>query len=396
MGELTAVLGSSVLVDNAVLAVDPAEIEGQIWDPHTLYESGFTSARGDDRTSGEFLVTELAYADTVLVQAGLGARLTGRVDTETPDWPQAKNELGVERERFNVAVPILNKDMTLCISLSARPSNNGTRFHNHLYEQLGLNWIYKAFAPTDLALAIAGVRGLGIRGCAISMPYKEDVIALVDVMDPSAKAIDSVNTIVNDGGRLTAYNTDYTAIEQLLQQNGVPTDYSVLLRGSGGMAKATAAALRDAGFTNVTVVARNESSGRSLAELNGFQWKAELDGGVADMLINVTPIGMEGTMRGGMGGGTAGAATEGIVSGRAVSGPLSFPEEAIDSAKVVFDVVALPAETPLIQAGRAAGKTVITGAEVATIQALEQFVLYTGIRPTDSQVRAAEEFMRAQ
>lgn len=279
--------------------------------------------------------------------------------------------------------------MTLCISLSARPSNNGTRFHNHLYEQLRLNWIYKAFAPTDLALAIAGVRGLGIRGCAVSMPYKEDVIALVDVMDPSAQAIDSVNTIVNDGGRLTAYNTDYTAIEQLLQRNGVPSDYSVLLRGSGGMAKATAAALRDAGFTKVTVVARNEESGRGLAGLYGFQWRAELDGGsnpsgaTADMLINVTPIGMAG----GMAGGTAGASE---------SDSLSFPQSAVDAAKVVFDVVALPAETPLIRAGRAAGKTVITGAEVATIQALEQFVLYTGIRPTDGQVRAAEEFMRAQ
>jgi beta-N-acetylhexosaminidase len=65
---------------------------------------------------------------------------------------------------FNGGVPILNKDMTLCISLSARPSNNGTRFHNHLYDQLGLNWIYKAFAPTDLAQAIAGVRGPGDPG----------------------------------------------------------------------------------------------------------------------------------------------------------------------------------------------------------------------------------------
>lgn len=269
--------------------------------------------------------------------------------------------------------------MTLCISLSARPSNNGTRFHNHLYEQLGLNWIYKAFAPTDLAQAIAGVRGLGIRGCAVSMPYKEDVIDLVDVMDPSAKAIDSVNTIVNDGGRLTAYNTDYTAIEQLLQRNAVPTNYSVLLKGSGGMAKATAAALRDAGFRDVTIIARNESSGRPLADLYGFKWSAELPaadaGGTADMIINVTPVGMAG-------------------------GPdvdsLSFPPEAVDAAQVVFDVVALPAETPLIKAARAAGKTVITGAEVATIQALEQFVLYTGVRPTDEQVRAAEDFMRAQ
>jgi shikimate dehydrogenase len=281
-------------------------------------------------------------------------------------------------------VPILNKDMTLCISLSARPSNNGTRFHNHLYEQLGLNWIYKAFAPTDLAQAIAGVRGLGIRGCAVSMPYKEDVIALVDVMDPSAKAIDSVNTIVNDGGTLTAYNTDYTAIEQLLQSNAVPTDSSVLVLGSGGMAKATVAALRDAGFTGVTVVARNENSGRALAEQYGFAWSADLGSaqsgtGTADMLINVTPIGMAGSMPGGPD-----------------AAALSFPLEAIDAAKVVFDVVALPAETPLIKAARAAGKTVITGAEVATIQALEQFVLYTGIRPTDEQIRSAEDFMRAQ
>jgi shikimate dehydrogenase len=269
--------------------------------------------------------------------------------------------------------------MTLCISLSARPSNNGTRFHNHLYDQLGLNWIYKAFAPTDLGQAIAGVRGLGIRGCAVSMPYKEDVIALVDVMDPSAKAIDSVNTIVNDGGKLTAYNTDYTAIEQLLQRNAVPADYSVLLKGSGGMAKATAAALRDAGFRDVTIVARNEASGKPLADLYGFKWSAELPaadaGGTADMIINVTPVGMAG-------GPDADA--------------LSFPPEAVDAAKVVFDVVALPAETPLIKAARAAGKTVITGAEVATIQALEQFVLYTGVRPTDEQVRAAEDFMRAQ
>jgi shikimate dehydrogenase len=275
-------------------------------------------------------------------------------------------------------VPILNKDMTLCISLSARPSNNGTRFHNHLYDQLGLNWIYKAFAPTDLAQAIAGVRGLGIRGCAVSMPYKEDVIALVDAMDPSAKAIDSVNTIVNDGGRLTAYNTDYTAIEQLLQRNAVPAESSVLLKGAGGMAKATAAALRDAGFKDVTIIARNEATGRALADLYGFAWRADLGAGqvaTAGMVINVTPVGM---------------------AGGPEADSLSFPAETIEAAKVVFDVVALPAETPLIKAAREAGKQVITGAEVATIQALEQFVLYTGIRPTEEQVRDAEAFVRAQ
>ncbi|WP_258131003.1 shikimate 5-dehydrogenase [Microbacterium sp. MYb66] len=269
---------------------------------------------------------------------------------------------------------LLNKDMTLCISLSARPSNNGTRFHNHLYEALGLNWIYKAFAPTDLAQAIAGVRGLGIRGCAISMPYKEDVIALVDRMDPSASAIDSVNTIVNDDGVLTAHNTDYSAIAELIERNGLDPAGTVLLRGSGGMAKATAAAFRDAGFSRVTIIARNEANGRALADLYGFDWTDDPGEVNADILVNVTPIGMA--------GGTDEHA-------------LSFSSEAIDAASVVFDVVALPAETPLIAAGRAAGKAVITGAEVATLQALEQFVLYTGIRPSAEQVRAAEEFMRA-
>jgi shikimate dehydrogenase len=276
-------------------------------------------------------------------------------------------------------VPILNKDMTLCISLSARPSNNGTRFHNYLYEALGLNWIYKAFAPTDLAQAIAGVRGLGIRGCAVSMPYKEDVIALVDRMDASAAAIDSVNTIVNDSGVLTAYNTDYTAIAQLIERNALDPEWGVILRGSGGMAKATAAAFRDAGFRKVTVVARNEAAGRALADLYGFEWKPSVEAAAgddaADVLVNVTPIGM---------------------AGGPDADSLAFPQDAIDAARVVFDVVALPPETPLTRAGRAAGKTVISGAEVMTIQALEQFILYTGITPTPEQVAAAEEFMRAQ
>lgn len=270
-------------------------------------------------------------------------------------------------------MPILNKDMTLCISLAARPSNIGTRFHNYLYDVLGLNYIYKAFAPTDLAQAIAGVRGLGIRGAAVSMPYKEDVIALVDVMDASAAAIDSVNTIVNDGGVLTAYNTDYLAIAQLLAAHAIAPETTVLLQGAGGMAKAVAAALHEAGFASVTIVARNEERGRALAARYGFSWLSRLGGETAQLIINVTPLGMSG-------------ADESVQS---------FPDAAVAAAKVVFDVVALPAETPLIKAARAARKQVITGAEVIAKQAEEQFVLYTGVRPSPELVREASEFSRS-
>ena len=105
-----------------------------------------------------------------------------------------------------------------------------------------LNYLYKAFAPTDIAGAISGVRALGIRGCAVSMPYKEHVIPLVDEMDASASAIQSVNTIVNTDGHLRAYNTDYLAVTQSLASHQVPTDDDFAILGSGGMAKAVVAA----------------------------------------------------------------------------------------------------------------------------------------------------------
>jgi len=269
----------------------------------------------------------------------------------------------------------ITKDTTLCISLAARPSNFGTRFHNYLYEALGLDYLYKAFTTTDLPAAIGGVRALGIRGCAISMPFKEAVIPLVDEMDASARAIESVNTVVNTAGRLKAYNTDYLAIRKLLAEHHVPSDYTFALRGSGGMAKAVACALRDAGFRNGTLVARNETVGKALAALYGFDWRAEMGGAMADLLINVTPIGM---------------------AGGAEADSLAFDEEAVKAARVVFDVVALPPETPLIRRTRALGKSVITGAEVFAIQAVEQFALYTGVRPDDELFLRAAAYARGQ
>ncbi len=266
-----------------------------------------------------------------------------------------------------------NKDTQLCMSLSARPGNFGLRFHNHLYEQLGLNFYYKAFSSQDLPGAIGGIRALGVRGCGVSMPFKEAAIALVDELDASVQAIDSLNTIVNTNGHLKAYNTDYIAIEQLLKKHAVPKDSSFALHGSGGMAKAVASALRDGGYANGVIVARNETAGRALAQNLGYEWQAQLGDARPQMLINVTPIGM-----------TGGAQAE----------QLAFEASAIEHADTVFDVVAIPAETPLIIHGRATGKRVITGLEVIAIQALEQFVLYTGVRPTPEQFQNAVAFAR--
>ena len=191
--------------------------------------------------------------------------------------------------------PPLNKDTRLCISLAARPSNIGTRFHNHLYDVLGLDFIYKAFTTTDIAAAIGGVRALGIRGCSVSMPFKEDVIALVDDVEHSARAINSVNTIVNDDGHLTASNTDYIAVQRLIDEHGLDGSRSVLIRGSGGMASAVGAAFRDNGFRSGIVVARNDETGAGAgATGSATTTRPKSARRTADVIVNVTPIGMAG------------------------------------------------------------------------------------------------------
>ena len=268
----------------------------------------------------------------------------------------------------------ITKDTVLCMSLAGRPSNIGTRFHNYLYEELGLDYVYKAFTTADLEGAIRGIRALGIRGCGVSMPYKEACIEYVDGTDESANAIQSVNTIVNTDGFLDAYNTDYIAVRRLLAERGISVTDTFAVHGSGGMAKAVVVALRDSGFRSGTVIARNEKTGQALAAQCGYSWQPELHGGHPKLLINATPVGM--------------------VDGPAAD-QLSFPAQALDSADTVFDAVAMPALTPLVRLARSLKKTVITGTELIALQALEQFALYTGVRPTDEQAQRASEFSRS-
>ncbi|SNB72482.1 shikimate dehydrogenase [Arboricoccus pini] len=264
----------------------------------------------------------------------------------------------------------INRDTKLCMSLSGRPGNFGTRFQNYLYDELNLDFVYKAFTTTDLPAAIGGIRALNIRGCAVSMPFKEACIPLVDELDPSAAAIGSVNTIVNDDGHLHAYNTDYIAIERLIERHAIDEGTRFVLLGSGGMAKAVASAMRDKGLANGTIVARNAEAGQALATSCGYDWRPKLDFEPA-MLVNVTPIGM---------------------AGGPEADSLAFSARTVAAASIVIDVVALPPETPLIRLARELGKTVITGAEVIVLQGLEQFVLYTGVRPDDALLARAAAF----
>ena len=272
-------------------------------------------------------------------------------------------------------VNIIDRDTQMCISLAVRPGNHGNRFHNYLYDALGLNYVYKSFTSTDIGATMAGIRSLGIRGVGVSMPYKEACMPFLDRIDASAAAIDSVNTVVNDEGVLTGFNTDYLAVRSLLVEHELAPSLSFALLGAGGMAKAVLAALVDAGFRDgVVLSSRDSERGRVLAERYGVQADVELGERRPALLLNATPVGMEG--------------------GRE-AGQLAFPEAAIHAASAVFDVVYLPPDTPMVRLARSLGKTAVTGDQVMARQSLEQFVMYTGVRPTPEQIQAAEDYANA-
>lgn len=250
----------------------------------------------------------------------------------------------------------INKDTQLCISIAARPSNFGTTIHNAAYRALGVNFIYKAFAATDIEGVVAGVRALGIRGCSVSMPFKETVIPFLDEVDPAAEAIGAVNTVVNENGKLVGYNTDAAGARKLLEILGVtPTD-EVLLLGAGGVSRAMLYALAQLSVASVQITNRDAERARRLAERHRatlIPWQ-DREQSRATVVLNATSIGMAPDV---------------------AAAPLDV--RALGCCRALGDVVVSPMETSLIRAGRIMGKRVAPGYLMSLEQAAVQIFLYT-------------------
>lgn len=255
---------------------------------------------------------------------------------------------------------MLNKNTQMCISLSSRPSNLGMTLHNSAYAALGLNFIYKAFEVTDLAGALSGVRGLNIRGCSVSMPYKEVVLPLLDDLDETARVIGAVNTIVNDSGRLKGYNTDQAGAIKALEYIGAKPGYKVLLLGAGGVARAIMFALRQMGFNQVQVSIRDPKKIQGLdsilpCEMVPWEFRHKVE---TDLLINATSIGMSPDIK-----------------------YCPVDTAFVREVRAVMDVVASPLESFLIKTALSHGKDAAPGYIMSLEQMSEQFRLYTGFVP---------------
>lgn len=193
-----------------------------------------------------------------------------------------------------MARPVISSETQLCVSIAARPGITGSKFFNNAFKKLGLNFIYKPFKvlPHQLAGFITAIKILNIRGCGVSMPHKIAVIKYLDQLDPLAKKIGAVNTIVNKNGRLKGYNTDYSGALQVIKEKYNVRGKKVLVVGAGGVARAIIVALQKLKAGKIYITNRHQTKARTLAKKFNlcyvpYKDKFRFKG---DFLINATPM----------------------------------------------------------------------------------------------------------
>ncbi|MCS6898996.1 MAG: shikimate dehydrogenase [Myxococcales bacterium] len=230
--------------------------------------------------------------------------------------------------------------------------------HRAGYLALNLEgWHYEPFRIVDLPAAVAALRALGLRGVGVSMPFKLNIIPLLDELEPVAAAIGAVNTVVNEEGRLIGYNTDWLGAIRALEEVRPIRGARVLLLGAGGAARAVAYGLRERGAT-LSILNRNTERAAHLAEVCGASVappEHARSRGPYDILINATSVGMY----------------------EVDPGPPILPE-ALHPDLLVMDIVYKPINTALVRAARTVGAAVVHGGRMLLHQAAAQFELYTG------------------
>jgi shikimate dehydrogenase len=177
---------------------------------------------------------------------------------------------------------------------------------NRAFRETGINAAYSAFhiLPGTLKAAVEGIRTLGFRGVNVTIPHKEEVMDYMDVVDEGARMVGAVNTIVNDNGKLTGYNTDGIGyVRSLKEETGISIQRkNILLLGSGGSARGLAFALAKDGAGTIWIANRTKERAVQLAASISSFANAEGIGltsadvaaisAKVDIVINTTPNGM--------------------------------------------------------------------------------------------------------
>lgn len=257
--------------------------------------------------------------------------------------------------------------------------------YNHCFQKFGLDYAYLAFdVPQErVQEAVQAIRTLSMRGANVTMPCKAAVIPFLDKMTPAASAIGAVNTIVNDGGILTGYNTDGCGYTQNLRRSGVEVaGKKIVLLGGGGAGSAITVQAALEGAAEIAVFNRKDgfwsrveaavgAAGAAAPQcritLHDLDDRALLHDAIdrCDILSNATRVGMA---------------------------PLE-DQSNIDSSwfrpeLVVTDVVYAPPKTRMLREAQAAGCRTCDGLGMLLCQGAEAFRLYSGLEMPVDEIRA--------
>ncbi|HLC93074.1 MAG TPA: shikimate dehydrogenase [archaeon] len=240
--------------------------------------------------------------------------------------------------------------------------------HNAGFSAIGMNCIYLAFEPENLAGTVKGLRELDVGGFNVTMPFKTEIIPLLDKVDEMAKKIGAVNTVVNENGKLVGYNTDGVGAVAALKKVTPLAGKKILLLGAGGAGKAIAHYLAKE-KVQLTIADKTKSKAEELAKAVGSQ--AALSDGIKslegfDIVINASPAGMKPDVQG-----------------------TPVPVSLLHKNLVVFDIVYEPLETKFLREARLKGCKTINGVEMLLEQGFAAFELFAQRRAPQEKMREA-------
>jgi shikimate dehydrogenase len=233
----------------------------------------------------------------------------------------------------------------------------------------------------ELAAALHGLRAMNFRGINCTIPHKVEVLKYLDAVAPDAKLIGAVNTLVNDGGKLTGHNTDGKGFLRSVQDDaGVDVrGKRVVFLGAGGAARAMSVELALADASHITIVNGDEARGQDLAQLLNqstkthaefVPWRGEYAiPENADIVVNATPVGLYPD-----------------VGNLPAVNLLTLRRNLL-----VCDVIPNPPNTAFLQAARSAGARTLDGLGMLVYQGAAAFKLWTGVdAPVDVMRKALE------
>ncbi len=252
--------------------------------------------------------------------------------------------------------------------------------HNAAFAARGIDALYVPYAvpPDRLARAVDALRALGIAGVNVTLPHKSAIMPLLSELEPAARAIGAVNTVLRDGERLLGANTDAEGLARALREAGVALqDAQVVVLGAGGAARAAVVGLAAAGAARITLAARRPEQAQALAgELAAHCPSCAL--AACDLAAGLQPA-------------LAGCALlVQATSATLASNPAAqafaaaLPLQLLPGSAAVCDLVYKPRDTALLQRARGLGLRSIDGLGMLLHQGALAFERWTG-RPAPLQ-----------